>query len=221
MSEQIGSYRVVDLTKKLVPGKEKRRLRLKRLSFGKNDYFTDIDITSHLGTHVECPMHYKTEWKDISAMPVTAFIGRAVMFDLRDIEPCKLITAVDLEKADQGRIRQGDIVLLKSPFHFEPFSKGSGDQRPQLGEEAAEWFASKKVKAVGFSDSVAIERNEEESHKFHQILLSRDVTFIEVMDNFDELSTDIFLLIFLPLPIVGLDACPVRAIAIEGIPGFK
>ena len=222
MNEQIGNYRIVDLTKKLIPREEKRRLKLRRFLVEESqDYHTDMDMTSHLGTHVESPFHYKNGWKDISELPVSAFVGRGVMLDFKDIEPGVMITTTSLEKANHGRIREGDAVLLKSPFHCEPFSNRSDDQRPQLSAESAEWFAIKKVKAIGFGDSIAIENNIEEGKEFHEILMSRDITFIEVMENFHELSRDIFMLIFLPLPIVGLDACPIRAIAIEGIPDFK
>jgi len=222
MSGQIGNYRVVDLTKKLDPRKEKRRLKLTRLFIEESqDYHTDVDITSHLGTHVESPFHYRNGWKDISELPVSAFVGRGVMLDFKDIEPRALITTTSLEKANHGRIREGDAVLLKSPFHCEPFSNRSDDQRPQLSAESAEWFAIKKVKAIGFGDSIAIENNIEECKRFHEILMPRNITFIEVMENLDELATDIFMFVFLPLPIVGLDACPIRAIAIEGIPDFK
>ena len=46
------------------------------------------------------------------------------------------------------------------------------------------------------------------------------ITFLEVMQNLDQLQTDIFLLIFMPMPIEGLDSCCVRAVAVEGVPGF-
>jgi kynurenine formamidase len=51
-------------------------------------------------------------------------------------------------------------------------------------------------------------------------MLANDILFIEVLQNIDKLQQDIFLIIFMPLPIRGLDSSPVNVMAIEGIPGF-
>jgi kynurenine formamidase len=88
------------------------------------------------------------------------------------------------------------------------------------GSMAPRWFLSKRVKCVGFGDSIAIENNLKEALRFHGLMLSKDIIFIEVMENLEKLNKDTFMLIFLPLPILGLDSCPVRVIAIEGIPGL-
>ena len=52
-------------------------------------------------------------------------------------------------------------------------------------------------------------------------MLGNDVPFIGVMNNIDLLEHDIFLIIYAPLPIRGLDSSPVNVMAIEGIPGFR
>ena len=77
MSEVLGLYRVVDLTKKLYPEREKRRLEVRRF-FNKDtkDYHSDLDISSHLGARVEAPYHYKDEWPDVLQVLTTAFLGR-------------------------------------------------------------------------------------------------------------------------------------------------
>lgn len=73
MIEKPGNYRVVDLTKKIVPGQMGRRwkIRLNR-SERTDDYNCDIDIMSHLGTHVEAPYHWGLDWKDVSDLTVNA-----------------------------------------------------------------------------------------------------------------------------------------------------
>lgn len=44
--------------------------------------------------------------------------------------------------------------------------------------------------------------------------------FLEVLKNLDKLSADTFFISYSPLPILGLDSCPVRVYAIEGLAGF-
>ena len=120
----------------------------------------------------------------------------------------------------QGYHTDVDIVVLDSPYHAEPFAQEPDDQRPHLSEESARWFVEKQVKAVGFGDGIAIENNAQHCIACHDIMLGNDVLFIEVMENINLLEQDIFLIIFTPLPIRGLDSSPVNVMAIEGIPGF-
>ena len=73
---------------------------------------------------------------------------------------------------------------------------------------------------MGFGDGVAIERSVKDAYAVHEVLMPHDIMFLEVMQNIEELSSDIFLIIYQPMPIKGLDSCCVRAVAIEGVPGF-
>ncbi len=217
-------YRLVDLSKELYPKIESRRLEIRRYkSYPMGDYHSEIDIMSHLGTHVESPYHYNEDWKDILQIPLDRYIGRAVLLDL-DISPGAPVTAEVLDRSDKGRVMTGDIVLLNSPFVLEPFTSDSNtaiDKRPYVCKETAEWLSRKQIKAVGFGDTVSIEKSIGDVSDFHQILMSRDVLFLEVLKNLDKLEKDIFLLIYFPLPISGLDSCPARVVALEGMYGFE
>ena len=175
---------------------------------------------SHLGTHVEAPYHWDLGWKDVSELPATAFMGRCVMLKITDIEPAGKITANHMEKANNGRVQKGDIVLVDTPYHLPPFSYPEKEIRPYVNAEMAQWLVDKGIKSVGFSDSADIETNIPEFQDFHRVAMAHDITFIEVLENFDELEKDVFFLISLPLPFEGLDSCPVRVVAIEGMPGF-
>jgi kynurenine formamidase len=168
---------------------------------------------------VETPYHYNDAWKDILDLPVTAFMGRAALLRLA-CAPRSPITKTMLDKAGGGRVRAGDIVVLDSPYHCEPFTNDPTDQRPYLCRESGEWFVAKQVKCIGFGDGVAIEYSVETACEIHEVVMPRDIMFLEVMRNLDQLRSDVFFLICQPMPIKGLDSCCVRAVAIEGIPGF-
>ena len=60
----MGNLRIVDLTKTLDPKTETRRCHLYRFNTGGPipDYHTIMDLTSHLGTHCECPYHHDDNW---------------------------------------------------------------------------------------------------------------------------------------------------------------
>lgn len=219
----VGNYRIVCLSKIINPDIEKRRCIVRRHKAcvqGVVDYHSDLDIMSHLGTHVEAPFHHGDDLKDVVQLAPGHFIGRGVLLKLTNCKPRALVSMRDLDLADRGRVRADDVVILDSPYHHEPFVSSPDDRRPQLSREAAKWFSAKKVKAIGFGDGIAIENNPEHCIAFHDILMPKDIVFIEVLQNITALTQSIFLIIFLPLLILGLDASPTSVIAIEGIPGF-
>ena len=219
----VGPYRMVHLSKIVDPATETRRCTLHRHQVdvqGVMDYYTDMDIVTHLGTHVEAPFHHGDFTKDVMDFPAEHYVGRGVLLKLDTCGPRALITREDLETADGGRLRAGDIAVLDSRFHSEPFVESPDDERPRLSRESAEWFLAKQVKAVGFGDGINIETNVEHCNACHDILLANDILFIEVLKNIDQLRDDVFLLVYLPLPIRGLDSSPANVIAIEGVPGF-
>lgn len=86
-----------------------------------------------------------------------------------------------------------------------------------MSEEAARWFLEKGVKCVGWGDGIAIENHIEGCIACHELLLGNDILLLEVVHNIDQLKTDTFMITFTPLPIHGLDSCPVRVVAIEGM----
>ena len=223
---QMGNLRVVDLSKPLDPATETRRCHLFRFNTGGPipDYHTIIDITSHLGTHAECPYHHDDNWPDAASLPLTTFFGRALYLNITGLKPNSYITPNALEKACKGRLRSEDIVILDSPYKLEPFTKKTNtyeDKRLLVNGETAVWLRDKKVKCVGFGDGVSIENRNEDVKPFHDILLAENIIFIEVLKNLELLEKEIFFMSYTPLFIKGLDSSPVRAYAIEGIIEFS
>ena len=122
-----------------------------------------------------------------------------------------------------SEVQPGDIVILDSCYPLPPFTEKTNtpeDRRLLVNGETASWLLAHGVKAVGFGDGVSIENRNEDVCPFHDVLLGSGVPFIEVLKNLEALTTDTFFMSFVPLPIAGLDSCPVRAYAIEGMPGF-
>lgn len=222
---EMNGLRIVDLTKPLDPKSETRRCWLWRYNTGGPipDYHTIMDLTSHLGTHCECPYHHDDNWPSVAELPLTTFMGRA-LYVVLDLPENHQINGEDLEKAIGDRVREGDVVLLDSPHKLTPFTpatNGPDDHRLVVGEDSAKWFAAKKVKCVGFGDGVSIEDCQENVKPFHDILMEKNIVFLEVLKNLELLKTDTFFISYSPLPILGLDSCPVRVYAIEGLTEFS
>ena len=197
--------RLVDLSKLVDPATETRRCKLFRFNTGGPipDFHTNVDIMTHLGTHAECPYHHNDNWPDVTGVPLTTFVGRAVYVNFHDsVAPNTHITAADLDRA-ASKVREGDIVIIDSDYKLNPFTKDTNtekDKRLFVNAETAEWFNVKP---------------------FHDILLAENIIFIEVLKNLELLQKDVFFMSYAPLPIVGLDSSPVHAYAIEGIKEFS
>ena len=217
--------RVVDLTKPLDPATETRRCHLFRFNTGGPipDFHTIMDLTSHLGTHAECPYHHDDNWPSVAELPLTTFVGRAIYVNFDFLEPRAHISKADLARACGDWMKEGDIVLIDSPYKLTPFTPDTNtdkDQRLLVNGETAEWFRDHKAKCIGFGDGVSIENCNEDVKPFHDILLAENIIFLEVLKNLDQLQSRVFFMSYAPMPIMGLDSCPVRAYAIEGLPGF-
>lgn len=222
---EMNGLRIIDLTKCLDPATETRRCHLYRFNTGGPipDYHTIMDLMSHLGTHCECPYHHDDNWPDAAALPLTSFMGRGIYASLDDAAPNSHITAQMLDKALLGRVREGDVVILDSKYKLTPFTSATNteaDRRLFVNGETAQWMVDHKIKCVGFGDGVSIENCNEDVKPFHDICMAENITFLEVLCNLEELRRDTFFISFAPLYIKGLDSCPVRVYAIEGLDGF-
>lgn len=224
-SYMLGNLRVVDLTKLLDPKTETRRCHLYRFNTGGPipDFHTIMDLTSHLGTHCECPYHHNDDWPSVAELPIDRFMGRAIYVEIPDSEPRGYITPAMLDKYCLPKMKDDTIVIIDSPYRIPPFTEKTNtpeDKRLRVNEETAIWFRDHKAKCIGFGDGVSIESSNDDVKPFHDVLLAENITFLEVLKNLDELESDVFFMSYAPLPILGLDSCPVRAYAIEGLPGF-
>lgn len=222
----LDGLRIVDLTKTLDPKTETRRCHLYRFNTGGPipDFHTIMDLTSHLGTHCECPYHHDDAWPSVAQLPLTTFFGRAIYVDIKDAKPNEHITAAMLDKWCAPKMKPGTIVIIDSPYKLPPFTEktnGPEDKRLFVNGETAQWFKDHQAKCVGFGDGVSIENCNEDVKPFHDILLAENIVFLEVLKNLDKLEKDVFFMSYAPLPIMGLDSCPVRAYAIEGLAEFS
>jgi kynurenine formamidase len=84
-----------------------------------------------------------------------------------------------------------------------------------------EYLIHKKIKLVGFDDTVFPENPEfagKDLSKYftHDLMLSNEIPIIEGLTNLSELKKKRFLFLGFPAKMGGLEAFPIRALAIEG-----
>jgi arylformamidase len=221
LDAEIKKYRIIDLTQKIIPGKAKgpldtgrRRMEIKPFHYPPGELMHEIQMESHIGTHVETPLHwvsvrYNRDGQDVSQLPVDTFIGDAILIDLSKFGQQQAIVPEHFKEAG---VAAGHIVIIgNSPY--------SGKDRPYMSYEAAKWLADNNVKLVGIDDTIYPEDpkvgNENlELYHTHDFLLSNDIPIVEGLVNLDRLDKKSFFIIGTLVPIVGLEAFPIRIIAL-------
>jgi len=173
----------------------------------------EIKMSSHVGTHVEFPYHGWKEGKSAADYPLSRLMGEAVLLDFSHKKKDEEITR--LEIMDCGvEIQPGDIVLIRTDMD-KLWKTPRAHDRPVLSVEAAEYLVEEVgVHCIG-TDATGLEVRGRSDQPVHHILFTHDVAMVESLTNLDKLRCKRFDVIILPLMIEGLDACPVRVVALE------
>jgi arylformamidase len=214
------SYQIIDLTHRLLPGEEQYTVEIKQRGTVRTtptgDIMHDVSMWSHSGTHVEVSLHFYAGGKDTSDFPPDTFMGPAIRLDFRHKQVNEPITVDDFQKA--GDIRERDIVLMWQGREHQYRTKQSHD-RPYVTEEAANWLAlDKKIKLLGTDSSGFEVRGAKTPHPNHHLFFKAgvDIPVVECLRNLGAIPQQRFFFSGLPIPVKGLDASPIRAIAIIG-----
>jgi len=167
---------------------------------------SDVELMSHVGTHIEAPMHCLKEGKDISQIPLKHLVGEAVILDLREAhsELGVSLSQVKVAAEKSGGIKEGDIVFCMM---------GETDF---FSTQAIEWLVGKGIKLMGV-DSAGVELPQNISHENinHLALFRKGIPLIERLAHLNTLRQTRVKVVALPIPVAGLDAFPLRVIAFE------
>lgn len=196
-------YRILDVSKEIIPpGTEDRPFKVQKGFLSDRAYKHDVWTHSHVGTHIEASSHFYDDGRDINEYPLEAFFGRAILLDA---EP-GIIDAKTIEGLIGDIIKKQDIVICRN--------KRVGSGYPYLTAESARWLAERNIKMLGIDTNFKLGRDMEEGRLIHDILMSKETTLIEFLDNLHLISKREFFFIALPYK-VKMDSSWTRAIAIE------
>lgn len=207
--------RVVDLTHVLLPGKEQYTLEVGRRNERhgpEGDIMSLVYLWSHVGTHVEAPLHFLAAGGDTASIAIERLMGPAIVLDFRHKDVNEPISLEEIQAA--GAIDVGDRALIMTGRQDQYRTPQSHD-RPYITEEAMRWLVEdRRINCLG-TDSSGFEVRGVTHYPNHRLLNEASIPVLECLTNLVELRRQRIFLIALPWPVVGLDACPVRAIAIE------
>lgn len=216
----LDKYRIIDLSYEVIPGQEEDILGYRPFITEKWGYLSDGSYTeyvvkthSHVGTHVEGALHFFGKGKSITQMPLTAFMGRAILLSVRLEEPNLEITTDYLEDISRDLVRMGDIVICRNDGNYP----GDDPEKfPHLTPQAADWFTNHKVKMIGLH-RINLGKTISTSREFEGKVMANGVTFVEFLENVDQLEKREFFFMALPFKVKEFGSSWTRAIAIEEI----
>lgn len=165
---------------------------------------SSVCLSTHTGTHVDAPSHFLKDGKTVDEIRLDRLMGNAKVLDFVTVS--ESISDDDLERYE---INQGDILLFRTAnSSYDPFDTFNS-KFIYLDESGARYLAQKKVKAVGI-DYLGIERGDPE-HTTHTTLMKADIAIIEGL-RLAHVAAGTYFFMCLPLPVIGIDAAPARAI---------
>ena len=172
-----------------------------------------IHMGSHCGTHIEFPYHHNREGLDAGNFPLERLIGDCLLLDFSHKKRNDEVTLRELQAYDK-KIKENDMLLFKFDC-AKNYGTEKAHDRPFISHEAIQWLVyEKKIGLIG-SDASGIEVKGVPNQPNHQLLMRHQIPIIEFAANLDALESERFTLLVLAMPIVGLDSCPVRLVAIE------
>lgn len=168
-----------------------------------------FSMVTHLGTHVDAPLHYCKGGKTTAEIDLSAYAGPAVCLDFTPyMNPDGEHDIAEVMEANKDIIKPGDIIVLYTGyedlvgtmeyFDYNDFAGSTGEILEKYG-----------CKGIGF-DMSSIDR----SGLAHQAVLSRGMSIIESLINLKPLIGRRFYLSAVPLKFTDGDGSPTRAYAV-------
>jgi arylformamidase len=221
----LGSARVIELSHTLLPGCEEYRLEVATRQVGEllPHYagktppeawyvMSEVELWSHVGTHMESPFHYLREGVDIAGVELDRVVGTCQLVDFTDKRVGEAITVGELQERGAG-IAIGDIVFIRTG-HGHYRTEQSHD-RPFFEEGSIRWLAEdRRIRLLGV-DCSGIEDRTECRQPNHEILFRHGIPLIEHLAHLEDLRRERFFVVAVPWRVKGLEAAPVSVVAFE------
>ncbi len=218
--------RVVELSHVIHPGRERRPFEVElvgadqidpRLHRTQGQWYVmgNLKYTAHIGTHIETPFHCLPQGDDLAKVGAERLIGPAIVLDLRGLVPHHKITLAEFQQAaaKAGGIQPDDILFCHTGYS-RYYGTDQYREAPGFAGEALEWMAAQRVKLMGV-DMGGIETQDVPNNLHHTLLFRHGICLIENLTNLSALTRSRVLVCALPLAVQGLEAIPLRVIALE------
>ncbi|MGE5819956.1 MAG: cyclase family protein [Deltaproteobacteria bacterium] len=188
-----------------------------------------VQMTVHVGTHIDSPHHFFRDKPSIEKLPLEPMFGKAVVLDLTAKGvPRARITPEDLNeaehklKAEGVQIQEGTMLFLRTdwPKGHDTTDPNWWNDSPYLTQEAAQWVVAKQPSVVGY-DFAQEEKGTDyqkadeilgSAMRVHRTILPRVIFQIENLINLDQIGSTAQIV---ALPVKWkTESAPARVVAI-------
>jgi len=186
--------------------------RVEKIEDGDAANLTRIEMSAHVGTHVDAPFHFLGGDTDtVEKLPLDVLLGRAYVLHLDD--DVNIVTKSVLQNlAIPPRIRRLLIKTRNSQL-WQQEHKNFRKDFVAISEDGAQYIVDRGIKLIGVDYlSVAPFDNVAPTHK---TLLSAGIVIVEGLD-LSQVPQGRYNLYCLPIKLGGSDGAPARAILIGG-----
>lgn len=179
------------------------------------NYTSQITLAAHVGTHIDSPKHFVSSGKSLNELSLDRFVGEALLLDI-DTEHGSRVELDDLRNAlDEAneKIREGDILILNTGIYHHFGEPAFARQYPVPTEETFRYVLDRGIRCYG-TDASSIDLFGSEESPNHQIVLGAGVPIVENLTNLDQIGSQRFQFMALPLRIERAEGSPCRAIGL-------
>lgn len=185
------------------PGDEPPTREVKcRIEDGAPITLSTLRSTVHLGAHADGPNHYAQGAPGIEHFPIDRYLG-----------PCQVVTAKvrpgeRVRPSQLARLVTEQRVLIRTGTYPDPanFNRDFA----ALSVDLVDSMARRGVVLVGI-DTPSVDLFDSKDLPAHKAFLRHDMSILEGL-VLKDVPDGVFELIALPLPLMGFDASPVRAV---------
>lgn len=213
---------IIELSHRMIPGKENYKLELRNFDVTELlpevkhrpeiwYILSEVTFSSHMGTHIEFPYHHWEEGADAADYPLENLIGNAIVLDFSNKKNGEEITLEEV-KAYADRIEEGDMIFIRTDMDKLYRDEQRWNEQPYLTPEAMDWLISHKPPVIG-TDATGFEVPGTDYQPNHMKMFQNNIAMVESATNLAAIGDERVIVFILPLPIEGIDACPVRIVA--------
>jgi len=195
-----------------------------------------LQITTHLGTHVDAPLHYGSRCegkpsRTISDIALEELFVEAIVLDLRGVAPGEGIPVAALKQAlhaSGARVPAGGAVLLRTGQERFGVADDGFFNYPGMTREGTLFLSGEGAKVLG-TDALGWDRpfaamrrafkktgNAAEIWDGHFAGRDREVFIVQQLSNLAALPVSGFKVGFFPMRLAGCSAAPARVVAFVG-----
>ena len=196
-----------------------------------------VVINSHIGTHVDAPLHYGSQCegkpaRTIEGIALNELYCDALVLDLRDrVEPGAGISVADLQaalEANGGKVTPGCAILLRTGQERFDLSEPRFYYYPGMTREGTLFLADLGAKVLG-TDAAGWDRpfftmraafretgDPKQIWDAHFAGREREVFIVQQLTNLQSVPAHGFKVGFFPIKLARCSAAPARVIAFIG-----